>query len=182
MFDSIRVSLTHKPKLYANFNTRNSFISNYRAQVRGISAGVTFNKQFTLAIGYNWLITDFQKKITETDSALLKIRYVTPFMEYSFLERNNLEVTIPIYLGFGTSSYEKADGVSVNKKFILLYEPSMKVTYRVLRYFGVSAGIGFRAILAGNGNLAENALTPTYTLGTSLFLADIYKDAKKALE
>ena len=182
MFDSIKSSLTHTPKIYANFNTRNSFISNYRAQVRGVVLGANFNSQFTLAIGYNWLHTDFFRPIGESDTALLKIRYVSPFMEYSFLEKNNLEITIPVYLGFGISGFEKIDGTLVNKRFILLYEPSMKATYRILRYFNVSAGIGFRAILAGNGNLSENPITPTYTLGAGLFLGDIYRDVKKAFD
>lgn len=182
MFDSIRVSLTHRPKLYANFGTRNAFFSNQRTQVRDISLGVTYNKQFTLAIGYNWVVSDFQRIYNTDDTAKFKLRYITPFVEYSFLEKNNIEVTIPIYLGFGNSLYQTGDNKIFEKQFVMLYEPGMKVTYRFLRYFGVSAGIGARMILAGNHQLNQPFLTPTYTFGGKLFLADIYKDVKKAFE
>lgn len=182
MFDSIRVSLTHKPTLYVNYNTRNSFISNQRAQVRGIAIGANFNKQFTIALGYNWLITDFEKIGVLGDTSRLKMRYLTPFLEYSFLEKNNLEVTIPIYLGFGRAFYLDKQSNRNNQNFVMLYEPSMKVTYRFFRYFNVSAGLGIRMILAGNTTLNQNFITPTYTLGAGVFLADIYKDVRKAMD
>ncbi|MGB1041089.1 MAG: hypothetical protein ACPGVD_09465 [Flavobacteriales bacterium] len=182
MFDSIRVSLKHKPKLYANYGTRNAFFSNQRIQVRDISLGVTFNRQFTLAIGYNWLVSDFQKIYNTEDTAKFKLRYITPFVEYSFLEKNNIEVTIPIYLGFGNSRYQTEDKKIFEKQFVMLYEPGMKVTFRFFRYFGVSGGVGVRMILAGNRQLNQPFLTPTYTVGAKLFLGDIYKDVKKAFE
>ena len=182
MFDSIRVSLTHKPTFYGNLTTRNSFISNSRAQVRGFALGINFNKQFTLALGYNWLISDFEE-ITETlDTNRLKLRYVSPFVEYSFLEKNNIQVSIPIYLGFGQASLENSLGKKANSSFVMLYEPSMKVTYRFFKYFNVSAGLGIRMILAGNNTLNQNFISPTYTIGAGIFIADIYKDVQKAFD
>ena len=182
MFDSIQASFAHKPKLYGNFGTRNGFLSNQRIQVRDISLGVTFNKQFTLAIGYNWMLSDAKKIYNTEDTASFKMRYITPFVEYSFLERKNIEVTIPIYLGFGNSRYQTEDNQVFEKQFVMLYEPGMQVTYRFFRYFGISGGIGARMILAGNRQLNQPFLTPTYTFGGKLFIADIYHDAKKALK
>lgn len=179
MFDSIRVSVTKKPSFYGNYNTRNSFISNYRAQVKGVSAGVSYNKQFTMALGYNWLITDFESILNEKDTAKLKLRYISPFVEYSFLEKNNFIVSIPIYLGFGQSLYETKNKEKFKKNFMVLYEPSMKVTYRFLQYISISAGVGFRVVLVGNSSLIENFNSPTYTMGVGLFIGDIYKDGKK---
>lgn len=181
MFDSIRVSLTHKPTFYGNLTTRNSFISNSRAQVRGFALGVNYNKQFTLAIGYNWMISDFTEVINN-DTNQLKLRYITPFVEYSFLEKNNIEVTIPIYLGFGEAALENSFGQKSKSSFVLLYEPSMKVTYRFFKYFNVSGGLGIRMILAGNNTLNQTFISPTYTIGVGLFIADIYKDVRKAFE
>ncbi|MEN9001542.1 MAG: hypothetical protein ABF242_04475, partial [Flavobacteriales bacterium] len=179
MFDSIRVSLQKKPSFYGNYNTRNSFISSYRAQIKGVSAGVSYNKQFVMALGYNWLDTDFQSVINENDSVGLKLRYVSPFVQYSFLEKNNFIVSIPIYLGFGQSLYETKDKRQFRKSFVMLYEPAMNVTYRFLRYFSVSGGIGFRIVLIGNGKLEENLNSPTYTIGVGMFLGDVYRDGKK---
>jgi hypothetical protein len=179
MFDSIRESLTKKPNFYGNYNTRNSFIASYRAQIKGVSAGVSYNKQFTMALGYNWLDTDFESVINENDTVGLKLRYISPFVEYSFLEKNNFIVSIPIYLGFGQSLYETKDKKQFNKQFVILYEPAMKVTYRFLRYISISAGVGFRVMLVGNRFINENFNSPTYTIGVGLFIGDIYKDGKK---
>ena len=178
MFDSIQASLDHKPKLYADFNTRNSFISNYRAQVRGVLGGVTFNENFTLAISYNWLITDFNHITHKKDTAALKMRYVAPFVSYSFLEKNNLQLSVPVYIGFGQTFYQTKEDQKSNSHFIFTYEPSMKATYRIFNYFGISAGIGYRVLLIGNRYIEENFNSPTYTVGIKLFMGDIFMESK----
>ncbi len=182
MFDSIRVSLTHKPKFYADFNTRNSFIANSRAQVRGILGGVTFNNNFTLALSYNWLITEFNTISPENDTSALKMRYVAPFVSYSFLEKKNLQLSVPVYFGFGQTLYENTKKEKTNAHFIFTYEPSMKATYRVFKYVGISAGIGYRVLLIGNRFIDENFNSPTYTVGVKLFMGDIYSDVKKRMK
>ena len=182
MFDSIRASLTHTPKPYADFNTRNSFIANSRAQVRGVLGGVIFNENFTLAMSYNWLITDFSTISSENDTSALKMRYIAPFVSYSFLEKNNLQLSVPVYLGFGHTFYENTKKEKTNSHFILTYEPSMKATYRVFKYFGISAGIGYRVLLIGNRFIEENFNSPTYTIGLKLFMGDIYSDVKKGMK
>lgn len=181
MFDSIRESLTHKPSFYGDYNTRNSFISNYRAQVRGVLGGVTFNNNFTIALSYNWLTTEFNHINSQKDTAALKMRYVAPFVSFSFLEKKNLQLSVPVYLGFGQTFYQTKDKQKSNSHFIVTYEPSMKATYRVFKYFGLSAGIGFRLLLIGNNVVDENFNSPTYTIGIKLFMGDIYQDAKNTL-
>ena len=182
MFERIKESLKHKPSIYGNYITRNSFISNYKAEVQGVLLGGTFNNQFTLAIGYNWLKTKFESTQKDGIQTNLKLRYISPYMEYSFLEKNNIEVTVPVYLGLGFSSYESNTKQQFNKQFILLYEPSMTVTYRFFRYFGVSAGLGYRLLLLGNKKIHETINSPTYSLGLNLFFGTIYKDFKKIIQ
>lgn len=179
MFDSIRVSVTKKPSFYGNYNTRNSFISSYRAQIKGVSAGVSYNKQFTMALGYNWLDTEFKSVLNEKDTVGLKLRYISPFVEYSFLEKNNFIVSIPIYLGVGQSLYETKEKQQFKKNLVVLYEPSMKATYRFLRYLNVSAGVGFRIMLIGNKDINENFNSPTYTIGVGMFVGEVYNEGKK---
>lgn len=179
MFESIGESLKEKPKLYFNFSTRNSFITNQYAKVRDIKAGLTYNKQFTLALGYSWLNSNFETTLKDGNNAKLKMRYITPYIEYSFLEKNNIEVTIPVHLGLGVSFYEDEDKKQYNKSFILTYEPAMTLTYRLLKYFGVGGGIGYRIMLIGNNSINENFTSPIYLLKTKLFIGDIYNDIFK---
>lgn len=181
MFDSIRESLSHEPSFYGDYNTRNSFIANYHAQVRGVLGGVTFNDNFTIALSYNWLTTEFNHITEEKDTAALKMRYVAPFVSFSFLEKNNLQLSVPVYLGFGQTFYQTKDKAKTNSHFILTYEPSMKATYRIFHYIGISAGVGFRLLLIGNRYVEENFNSPTYTVGVKLFMGDIYRDVKNTL-
>lgn len=179
MFDSIKASFNHKPKLYANLNTRNSFITNQIAQVRCAKLGLTWNEQFTLAIGYNWLKTNFESTLNNDIQAKLKMHFVSPFVEYSFLEKNNIQVTIPVHLGFGFSFYQDCYDNKYKNNFIVLYEPSMTATYRFLRYFGIGGGIGLRVMLVGNREINEQFSSPTYTISTKVFFGDLYYDIFK---
>lgn len=179
MFDSIQASLQHKPSLYFNYGTRNSFITNQYAKVKDIKAGITFNKQFTLALGYSWLNSDFKSKLSNDVDANLKMRYFTPYMEYSFLEHNNIEVTIPVHLGLGWSFYRDVNKNNYNKSFIITYEPAMTATYRLFKYFGIGAGFGYRLMLIGNSSINENFNSPIYLLKAKLFFGDIYRDLFK---
>ena len=178
MFESIKVSLKHKPSLYATYDGRGSFISNRIAQVKSVKLGVTYNKQFTLALGYNWLKSDFNTNVNEITPAKLRLQYISPYVEYSFLEHKNIEVTIPVILGFGRSFYKGEDQLLYNTGFICTYEPSMTATYRFLKYFGIGGGIGYRILLVGNRKIIEQFNSPTYTFKFKLFFGDIYKDVK----
>ena len=182
MFESIGESLKEKPKLYFNYGTRNSFITNQYAKVRDIKAGLTYNKQFTLALGYSWLNSNFESTLKNGEIGKLKMRYVTPYVEYSFLEKKNIEVTIPVHLGVGVSFYQDDNKTQYNKSFILTYEPAMTVTYRFLKYFGVGGGLGYRLMLIGNNSINENFTSPIYLLKAKLFFGDIYHDVFKPKE
>lgn len=179
MFDSISASLKHPPKFYGNYDTRNSFITNEIAKIQSVKIGVTYNKQFTLALGYNWLNTDFESRINNNTPAKLKLRFVTPFVEYAFVEKKNWQVTIPVHLGFGYSFYQDKQDKIYQRNFVVIYEPSMTATYRFLKYFGVGAGVGYRVMLIGNNEINEQFNSPIYVLKTKIFFGDIYKDLFK---
>lgn len=179
MFESIEESLTYTPKIYFNYGTRNSFITNQYAKVQDIKAGITYNNQFTLAFGYSWLNSNFESTLKNGVTSKLKMRYVTPYMEYSFLEKDNIEVTIPVHLGFGTSFYQDENKNKYQKSFIITYEPAMTITYRFFKYFGVGAGLGYRLMLVGNNAINENFNSPIYLLKTKIFFGDVYNDVFK---
>lgn len=179
MFDSIRNSLTYPPKIYINYDHRNSFITNQIAKIQSVKIGVTYHNQFTLAFGYNWLNTNFETNLSNGETAKLKMRFLTPFTEYSFVEKNNWQVTIPVHLGFGWSFYKTHDDRVFKRNFILLYEPSMTATYRFFKYFGIGAGLGYRVMLIGNKQINENFNSPIYVLKTKIFFSDLYNDIFK---
>lgn len=179
MFDSIRASLKYKPSLYATFDSRGSFISNEIAQIKSVKLGLTFNKQFTIALGYNWLNTNFETDLREGVKGKLTMQYITPYIEYSFLEHKKIEVTIPVYLGFGRSFYRDEQNIKYRENFILTYEPAMTATYRFLKYFGVGAGVGYRLMLVGNNKINERFNSPVYLFKAKIFFGRLYNDLLK---
>ena len=134
-----------------------------------------------MAVSYNWLSTKRLSVSAENDSSLLKLRFVAPFVSYSFLEKNNLQLCVSLYFGLGQTFNQFKNKEKRDAHFSLNYEPSMKATYRIFKYFGLSAGIGYRLFFINNRFINENFNSPTYTLGVKLFMGDIYTDVKKRL-
>lgn len=189
LVDTLKVDFSHKPKLYAAFDTRNSFITNNLAKIRGVRLGVSYNKRTKVGMSYNWMDADFKQDrvvvysdSTYTYPAQLNFVFVSPFIEHAFWKRKHLEVEIPVRLGVGTSGYKYTDRLGMvvryNYKVVLVYEPGMVITYRFLRYLGLSFGFGFRLMLIPNKALPERFTSPVYSLGVRTYLGDLWNDIK----
>ena len=189
LVDTLRVDFGSKPKLYAAFDARNSFITNDLAKIRGVRLGVSYNKRTRVGVSYNWMDADFvQDRVVEyadstyTYPARLSFVFVSPFIEHAFWKRKHLEVEIPVRLGIGTSGYRYTDRydkvLRYNFRTVLVYEPGMVITYRFLRYLGLSAGFGFRLMLISNRALPERFTSPVYSLGVRTYLGDLWNDIK----
>jgi hypothetical protein len=61
-----------------------------------------------------------------------------------------------------------------------MYEPAMTVQYRFLRYFGVSAGLGYRLVFKNNEILKQQMSAPVYLVGLKIFFDDLWKDSQRA--
>jgi hypothetical protein len=173
LVDSIRNSFHHKPKPLLALTTRNAFITNQLVKVRGVKAGVSFNNTTKVGLTYNWLRDDVASSFDTTK--LVKMNYVAPFIEYVFYSDHRFSFTIPVRLGVGKSFYQYENKDRIAKNWILVYEPGMQGEMRFLRYFGVSAGIGFRAMLLNNKELQEKFNSPIYMLGFKIYF-DTVKD------
>src|SRR5690606_38875424 len=93
------------------------------------------------------------------------------------------EHTIPIQVGFGNAWYEHREynGISVreNYKPVILYEPAMTTQYKLVPWFGVGVGIGYRVLLLNNRNLNENLNSPVYVFRLKVFFGEIYRSLTK---
>jgi hypothetical protein len=189
LVDTLKVDFSSKPKLYAAFDTRNSFITHNLAKIRGVRLGVSYNKRTRVGISFNWLDTDFTREhqviypdSTYTYPARLNFWFVSPFIEHSFWKLKHLEVEIPVRLGIGASGFKFTDRFGKDLRFynqpVLVYEPGMVITYRFLKYLGLSAGFGFRLMLIPNRSLPERFTSPVYSLGIRTYLGDLWNDIK----
>ena len=186
----IKSSFRHKPKPDVRLDTRNSFITNSAAKIRGIKLGLDFNKTVKLGIGYNWLASELEDERAYlaadgeryTAPHRLRFTYVSPYIEYTFFREGRWEASIPVHLGLGSARYAFTDHLGQDRttaaNTILLYEPYMTCQYKPSRYFGIGVGTGYRLLFAGNRRMPENFNSPIYVVKFNLLFGEIVKDLK----
>jgi|JI6StandDraft_1071083.scaffolds.fasta_scaffold153738_1 hypothetical protein len=186
--DSLRQVLRHKPMPTAKFDTRNSFITGKSAKVFGIKVGVSFRKTLTIGIGYNWIGTKFTEPLKIGDDLYeseIKLRYVAPFLEYSFYKKGPWEATVPVQIGFGKSflRYSSTSGKeNIHEGHVVLYEPGMAIEYKLFDVVGVGAGMGYRIMLKNNKSIEQQFTSPVYVLRIRLIFDELFKKYKKFSE
>lgn len=181
LLDSIALSLKEKPRFLLKMDNRGSFISTRSASLWGVKVGVEHNKRVQYGIGYSWLM----KRITRQAEIAgvpvdyrLRFGYITPFFEYSFYRHNKWEVSIPVQVGVGKASYilkEDGNKFRIHASWVFLYEPAMTVEYRLLKFFGLGLGIGYRLAVKTNKDMEEGLSAPTYMLKMKLYLPKLGK-------
>lgn len=183
LFDSLALFARQPPRIVVKLDSRGSFISNQNVRMMGMKLGLEHAGRFQYGIGYSFLMSSVEGLREVEDAGLVPVRlrmgYVCPYVEYAFYERGHWEVRIPVQFGFGggTLLYDDEEGRSqrLRHAFIFLYEPSMTVQYRFLRYFGAYAGWGYRLAFTG-ADLGERLTAPIYTVGLKVFFSDLWRD------
>lgn len=182
--DSLRHVFKQKPMPSAKLDSRNSFVSGRSARVRGVKAGVSFGKRLTLGLGYNWIGNEIEQievvngLVQTTD---IKLRYVAPFVEYSFYKKGNWEAMVPLQIGFGKSFLQYEAFGRKQRLFennVILYEPGMNIEYKILNLIGVGAGLGYRIMLKNNKEIDHSFTSPVYVIRFRLIFDEIYRQAK----
>jgi len=182
--DSLRHHLSGKPGLVLKTDGRSSFITGAPARIYGVKAGVSFNGRVSLGIGYNWLGKGIQREVDIRNegitSADLRYHALAPFFEYIFYRRNQIVVSVPVQLGFGFSSLRYTDSSgqvnTVNRGFMLVYEPAMTVEHTFLTYFALGAGVGYRLVLFGNKAIDDRFNSPIYLIRFKVDFKALYED------
>lgn len=191
-FDSIYTSLKHKPKIDIRLDGKTSFIGSSYARISSLKLGFDFNKTFKMGAGYNWLSNDIHNYIqirnsrdeVQTVYNQLKMEYISVYGEYVFFRDNKWEIAVQASFGAGFVFNTYWDNYWVhhkeNSSFILVYEPHMMADYKIMRFFGVGGGIGFR-LATSNYTVVSNQLnSPIYVYRFKVYLAEVYTSLKNA--
>ncbi len=186
LLDSLALFARQRPRFVAKLDSRGSFISNSNVSLFGIKAGVEHAGRFQYGAGYAFLTGHVGHDRTidgvPGQSVELRLAYATPYVEYAFYLRGPWEARIPVQFGIGGARlvHVDADGAArtVERSFVLFYEPAMTVQYRFLRWFGAGAGWGFRLQLGGS-RMGETLTAPVYLLGLKVFMGDLWADIKR---
>ena len=181
--DSIPNYLQAPAKLIVKLDMRGSFIDNESVQFAGVKLGLEHAGKVQYGIGYSFLFSPLEREEFVPGEGVVTTRlrfgYVTPYFEYAFYQRGPWELRIPVQLGLGTGSvvYDDVTGRTrkLQRSLVLLYEPSITVQYRFLKYFAVGGGWGYR-LVARNEHLSDGLTAPIYTFGLRVFFGDLWKD------
>jgi len=185
--DSIAQSFKQKPSFTAFWGSRNAFIANRRAQMTSYNIGVDFGKNLTVGGGFNLLMSPlFEKDMLLVEGVKLpvfkkwNINYMGYFIEYTFYNTRRWKFSIPVQAGWGLtyrSFYLNEKIIREDKQALFIYEPTMSGTYRITRYFGVGADVGYRLVF--NKNKPIGRLTsPIYVFSFKIFYSRLYNDIK----
>ena len=184
-------SFRHKPKLFLTLDRTSSFVAGKGAATNEIRTGIEFQKKLRLGIGFAVLASDVVSdktvttQVTQVDSIVsskLSLSYFTMSAEYSFYNSKRWQITMPATIGIGSSYfnyYEKIDGdyqtLKADEGGVVLIGMSGIATYRILRWVGLSGGLGFRQIIVNNGKVKESFNSPVYLFRIRIFMGEIYK-------
>lgn len=185
--DTIRYSLKQKPALLLKFDSRNTFITSTIVRTLGLKAGVSYNNRLAFGLGYNQLVSDVERtRIIEnppfepdTVNYQLKYFYFSPFVEYVFYKDPRWKLSIPVQIGVGQSRLETDEynppAKVLGKDLMISYEPAITAEYKIIPWFGIGAGVGYRLMIYGNKNLNEQFTAPVYIFKAKIFFKEILK-------
>lgn len=185
--DTIKTILHGKIFPIATFDSRNSFVNSSRAHIWGVKIGVDFSGKLQGGIGYNRHDKNLKKEIYFTNvsgnpdstNATLHLDYFSFYMRYVYYKKNKWKFSVmPYQLGFGNSRYvytEQGQEVVAGKRFVILYEPGISISYKIFQWFGIGADVGYRFVLRGNKAIPENFNSPIYSFYAIIYWGELYK-------
>lgn len=173
-------SLKKKPKFFAGFDSRHSFISRRQVNIGGVRLGLTYDQRVRFSFGLYFLVTPFFRNQIlsngDTITSKLGFAYFAGACEYVFFKSKRWEISVPFYTGIGGTSLSRRDST---KGLIIPLESSVNAVYKIWPWLGLGWGVGYRFMLVNNKKVPENFNNPIYVLGIRLYFGEIYRAVLK---
>lgn len=183
--ESIKSATKKKPSIDARLESRNSFITNYRAKISGVRLGLVFQKKLKIGVGYSWLdadlyerkpIINYQGK-TDTVNNYLKIGYVAFYTDFVFHKTKRWQLSVPLQWGAGATWRRYIDNetkINSSKEILLLYEPGISVQFKIFRWCGLGTDIAYRFAIDKQKGLLSKMNSPTYAFKYFIWFDQLY--------
>jgi hypothetical protein len=187
--DTIKNALHKKPSSDLRLDGRNSFLTGTKTPISGIKAGLDFNNQFAVGIGYQWMGGIQNKSFKSvvylnSDTAVkeIKLRYLSFYVQYVFYKTKHWKFAIMPQIGIGTTFYTYQyksktylDNESIHAP-VFIYEPMLYGSYKFFKYLGVGADLGWRFTFKSNKVVSDFLTSPIYSFHIDIYWWTIYKD------
>lgn len=189
MFDSISASFKTKPKFMVRIGARNALITNSFMKIRDVGIGLNFKNTTKIGVVYSWMATNVVRPLSvpgivvKDGEGELKMRYVSPFIEYTFFKSKRYTLSIPVQAGFGYGFYkfknDAGNKLITDKVPVAFYEPALVGEVFFLKFLSIGAGIGYRLMFVGNKSFEDRFTSPVYILKFKVHFGKIIKDILK---
>lgn len=155
----------------------------------GAKVGIRYYKRLSFGIGYYQLYNPpkgLKEDVYYVNSLGrpyfiqkgLKMFYFSANVEYTFYVTKHWELSMPLQIGVGKTFYQyTAEG----KKFIsnenanFIYEPTISVDYKIVKWVGLGADFGYRFMVTQNRKLNKEFNSPIVAFGIVIYYSEIVK-------
>lgn len=189
MLGSSFQSLAVRPKFFFQFDATNSFVSGRGANTVGVKAGLSFGKKVKFGAGFYHVVSDivepkYVEKYGLTYNTRLDMNYYNTFVDLVIYSTERWQFSFLNQFGLGNSylwfypdtslenKSKKTDVIANNP--VLLYEPMAMGHFKIMKWFGIEFGTGYRIMLINNKEIDHKLSSPVYTIRLKLFLDEIY--------
>ena len=178
------------------FDNRFSFAGKEFITIYGFRTGIKIKDKHEIGIALNWigsrnffeLSIPVRSEITQPNlvptQARLLYRYAGLFYEYRFFQRKRWSMSIPLQFGTGKAGIDiqSQDGLTFVERRLdrfFLFEPSINADYKVLRFAGIGAGVGYRFAYSGQHIVQSSFTKPVFILKVKLYIGEIFRSVHK---
>ena len=186
--DTIRRALKVKPTAECRLDGRNSFLSGTKTPISGIKAGLDFNSKFYVGLGWLWIRDQRNNQninvryiLGDTLQQQTRMHYLSLYAQYVFYKKGRWEFCIMPQIGFGNTFYnysykqKNASDFESKKSKVLIYEPMLSGSYRLGKFCGVGADLGWRFALKSRAVVKDFLTSPIYSFHFDIYWWTIYK-------
>ncbi len=183
--DSIKTSFKKKPGIDFNLETRNSFLLNDTVKFRGLKAGVRFGKNIKFGISFNWLKSSLYNRVSyfynsseDTTKGYFKMAYFAIYTKIVYYKTKRWEYSTPLQIGYGSSWLQENKKLSFKyqrfKKPMIIYEPTVSVQFKLLKWLGIAGNIGYRFVWHKDEKILNHLNGPIYVLNINLMIEQLF--------
>ncbi len=185
LIDSLKSSLQKKPGLDFNIETRNSFLLNDTVKFRGVKLGVSLGKKFRVGVTTNWLssrvynsVKYFYDNSKDTSRGYFKMAYIGIYTEFVYHKTKRWQFSTPLQLSYGESWFQDSPRLKLrnkkNSQSMIIYEPTVAVQFKLLKWVGIAGNIGYRFVYHNDKKIISHLNGPIYTLNLNFMLDQLF--------
>lgn len=176
----------NKSSIDARLESRNSFINNQLISVTGVRLGVAYQRKLRIGGGLSWMNSDYKTDFYEgnelggidTIPKRLKFAYLCYYVDFVFYKTKRWQLSVPIQAGTGFAWWQTKKKIqwsgSKGKNFFFLYEPGISIQFKIFKWAGLGADLGYRFTATDSKKIGQRLNSPTYSFKTLIWFDYIY--------